>query len=76
MVSWANNKSRRAPTSSYEGGARALFYGFDMVRMLQGLLGELIFGNTEAAIPTYCRSDNPDASYKVDSSNTVTKEND
>ena len=44
-VSRMSNKSPRAPSSSYAGGIKALFYGFDIDRMLKGLLGELIFGN-------------------------------
>ena len=60
----------------YSDGSQALFYGCDMARMLKGLLEELIFGNMGSEIPTYVRNDNPDVSYQVDSSNTVTNEND
>ena len=61
--------------SSYTGQIQALFYGFDMSRMLKGLLSELMFGNMGAVIPTYVRSDNSNAVYQVDSVNTSTDEN-
>ena len=59
-------------TSSYAGKIQAFLYGCDMDRMLQGLLVELIFGNMGVEIPTYVRIDDSDASYRVDSVNTVT----
>ena len=39
-VSWLSIEIPWAPTSSYAwgGGAHALFYGFDMARMMEGLL--------------------------------------
>ena len=43
-----------------------------MVRVLKGLLAELMYGNMGAEIPTYVRSDNSDAAYRVDSANTET----
>ena len=43
-VSWVSNKSHRVQTSSFSGEIRAAFYGFDMARMLKGLLAGL-FGN-------------------------------
>ena len=64
-VSCVTNKSPTAPTSSYVG-IQALFYGFDMARMLKGRLSELTFGNMGLAIPTYARNDNSDALYQVD----------
>ena len=56
------------------GEIQALFYGFDMARMLKGLLEELTFVNIGVAIPTYVRNDNSDAVYRGDSVNTVTNE--
>ena len=67
-------QSPRVSTSSYDGEIQALFYGFDMDRLLKGLLSELMFGNTGAGIPTCARNANPDASYQVDSVDTVTTE--
>ena len=61
--------------SSYAGGIPSLFYGFDMARMLKGLLAELMFRNMGVEIPTYVRNDNSDSLYKVDPSNTATNEN-
>ena len=55
-------------------GIQALFYGFDMTRILEGLLAELRFWNLGVEIPTYVRSDNADAVYRVDSANTATDE--
>ena len=49
-----------------------MFYGFDMDRMLKGLLADLLFGNIGLEIPTYVRNDNSTAAYQVDSANTVT----
>ena len=65
-VPWMSNNSPRAPTSSYSGEIRTLFYGFDIDRMLKVLLSELMFGNMGVGIPTYVRNDNPDASNRVD----------
>ena len=56
------------------GGTQALFYGFDMARMLKGILEELTLGNMGSRMPTYVRNDNSDAAYKVDSVNTATSE--
>ena len=53
------------------GGSKRFFYGFDMARMLKGLLAELLFGNMRVGIPTYLR-DNSDVLFQVDSANTVT----
>ena len=66
------SKIPRAEISSYSGEIQSLFYGFDMARMMHGLLAELIFGNMGTGIPTYARNDN--AVYQVDSVNTATKE--
>ena len=57
-MSWVSNKSPRVPTSSYAGEIQAVFYGFDMARMLKGLLAELLIGNIGVEIPTYVRNDN------------------
>ena len=57
-VSRASNKSPRATTSKESGVIQAVFYGFDMARMLKGLLGELLFGNIGVVISTYVRNDN------------------
>ena len=73
-VSWASNVITTASASSCAGGIRSLFYGFDMARMLKGLSAELTRGNMRVWIPTYVRNDNSDASYLVDSANTVTNE--
>ena len=51
-----------------------MFYGFDMARMLKGLLAELLFWDIGAGIPTYVRNDNSTAVYQVDSANAVTNE--
>ena len=67
-----SNKSPRAPTSSYAGEIKALRYGFDMARMLRGILAELRFGNMGAEIPTYVRYDNSDAVSQAGSVNTMT----
>ena len=62
-------------TSSYAAEIQALFYGFDVARILEGMLSELTFGDTAVSIPTYGRRNaNSDASYQVDSVNTVTNE--
>ena len=71
-VPWVSSKSPRVSTSSFAGEIQALFYGFDMERMLEGLLEELMFWNVGVEIPTYVRSDNSDAVYRADSVNTVT----
>ena len=65
-------KSHSASTSSFSGEIQAAFYGFDMSRMLKGLLSELLFGNIGAGIPTYARNGNSTLAYQVDSANTVT----
>ena len=54
------------------GEVQALFYGFDMARMLKGMLSELTLGDIRVEIPTYFRSDNGNPPYQVDSVNTVT----
>ena len=71
-VSRVSNKSPRVATSSFAGEIQAVFYGFDMARMLKGLLAELLFGSVGAEIPTYVRNDNSTAVYQVDSADTVT----
>ena len=73
-VSWVSNKSPRAPTSSFAVEIQSMFYGFDMDRMLKGLLAALLFANIGVAIPTYVRNDNSTVAYQVDSVNTVTNE--
>ena len=50
-ISWVSNKSPRVATSSFAGEIQAVCYGFDMARMLKGLMAELFFwklgsGNT------------------------------
>ena len=60
-ISWVSNKSPRVTTSKEAGVIQAVFYGVDMARVLEGLLGELLFGNIGVAIPTYVRNDN----YKI-----------
>ena len=65
-------KGPRVPTSSFADGVKALFYDFDMARMLKGLLSELMLGDIAVEIPTYVRNDNADAVYQVDSVNTGT----
>ena len=57
-ISCVSNKSPRATASEESGVTQAAFYGFDMARMLKGLLAELLFGNIGVAIPTYVRNDN------------------
>ena len=37
-ISRVSNKSPRVATSSFSGGIQAVFYGFDMARMLKGLM--------------------------------------
>ena len=49
-----------------------MFYGFDVARMLKGVIAELTFGYMGVAVPTYVRNDNSDASYQADSANPVT----
>ena len=71
-ISWVGNTSPRVPTSSFAGEIQAVFYGFDMARMLKGLTAELLFGNLGAEIPTYVGNDNSASVYQVDSVNTVT----
>ena len=44
-VSRVSNKIPRVATSSFAGGAQAVFYGFGMARMLKCLLAELLFWN-------------------------------
>ena len=66
-----SSKSHRASTSSFAGSIQALFYGFDMDRMLKGLLAELLYGNIGVEIPTYVQNDNTEAAYRADSLNTV-----
>ena len=56
------------------GNTRIVLRSFDMARALKGLLGELTFGNMGAEIHTYVRDDSSDASYRVDSVNTVPNE--
>ena len=43
-----------------------------MARALKGLMGEILFGDTGAKIPTYVRNGNSAVVYQVDSANTVT----
>ena len=50
-VSWVSNKCPRFSTASYAWVIQALFYGFDMARMLIGLLSELMFGNMGRGYP-------------------------
>ena len=67
--------SRVATSSSHERDPRS-FYGFDMERMLKGLMAELLFGNLGAKTPTCVRNDNSTVAYQVNSVNAVTGEND
>ena len=55
-------------------GVQALLYGFDMARMLKGLLEELTFGNMGVELPTYVRYDSPDALYRVYAVSTMANE--
>ena len=71
VISRAIDKSPRVATPSFAGGVQAVF-GFDVARMLKGLLSEILFGNKGVKIPTYVRNDNSTAVYQVDSANTVT----
>ena len=74
-VSWVGKHPRRRQhLATRGGGPQSLFYGCDVVRTSHGLLEEPTFGNMGAEIPTYVRSDNSDASYRVDSVNTATTE--
>ena len=73
-VSFVCSESPRLPTSSFAWELQAMFYGFDMARMLTGILGELSFANVGVEIPTYMRNDNSGAVYQVDSVNTVDNE--
>ena len=58
------------------GGIQAIFYDFDMARLLKCLFAGLTFGNMGAEIRTYVRNGNSEALYRVDSVNTVDNEND
>ena len=53
---------------------QALFYGYDMARMFNGILSELPIGDIDVEIRTYVRNDYSDDSYRVDSANTMTSE--
>ena len=53
---------------------QTLFYGFDMARMLKGLLAELLFGGIDVEIQTYVGNDYSDDAYQVDSANTAAGE--
>ena len=55
------------------GKYKQRFYGFDMARMLKGLLAELLFADTVVEIPTYVRNDNATLVRQVDSANAVTR---
>ena len=72
MVSWVSDKSPRVATSSFPGEIQAVFYGFDMARMLKGLMAELLFGNIGVGIPTLAINDNSTVVYQVGSVNKVT----
>ena len=73
-VSRTSKKSHRVPTSSYAGEIKALSYAFDVTRMLNGILEELLYGNIGVRMPTYVRNDNSAVAYQVDSANTATNE--
>ena len=75
VVSCAISKRTRATTSTCAGEIRSLFYGIDMAMAMEGLLEELIFGNTGVGIPTYVHSGSSDALYQAGSANTVGSEN-
>ena len=62
-------------TPSFAGGIHAVFYGFDMAMMLNGVMSELMFGNMGAGIPTFVRNGNSTAAYQVESLTAVTNEN-
>ena len=72
-LSCVGNKSPRVATSSYSG-VHALFNGFDMSRMLKGILAELTVGDIGVETPTYVRIGNSGALYHVASVNTATSE--
>ena len=72
--SWVSNKSPRVAKSSFPGEIQAVFYGFDMARMLEDLMAELLFGNIGVGIPTFARNDNSTVVYQVGSVNAVTNE--
>ena len=44
-ISWSGGERHRVNTSSYDGGIKAAFYGFDTARLLKSILRELLFGN-------------------------------
>ena len=44
-VSWVGNGSPRVSTSSYAGEIQASYYRFDMARMSEGMLEDLMFGD-------------------------------
>ena len=73
-ISWAGNKSPRVTTSEEAGATQAVFYGFDMARMLKGLLSELLVGNIGVEIPTYVRNDNCTIMYQVEPTKSVSNE--
>ena len=43
-ISRVSNKSPRVAASSFAGGIQAACYGFDMERMLKGLMAGILFG--------------------------------
>ena len=54
------------------GGAQSAFYGFDMARILEGALAEVLFGNMGVKIPICVRNGNSAVVYQADSVNAVT----
>ena len=70
-ISWVSNKSPRVTTSKEAGEIQEVFYGFDMARVLKGLLAELLFGNIGVEIPTYVRNDNRTIIYQVETTKSV-----
>ena len=68
------NKSPRLTTTKEYGAIQAVFYGFDMARMLKGLLAELVFGNIGVGVSTYVRRDNLKILRQVGSPKSVSAE--
>ena len=73
-ISWDSSKSPMVTTSKESGVIKTVFYGFDMDRMLKGILEELLFGNIGVEISTYVRSDNFKILQQVESVKSVSKE--
>ena len=69
-ASWVSDESPRVSTSSFAGNIQDAFYGFDIARMLEGHMAELLFGNIGwgfRLLLTFVRNDNSTVLYPVDS---------